>query len=40
MLRAVIFDWDGFVVGSSAAHMASWERLAEERGLAWPGGVS
>lgn len=36
MLEAVIFDWDGVVVDSSAAHKASWERLAEERNLLLP----
>ena len=36
MLEAVIFDWDGVVVDSSAAHKSSWERLAEERDLILP----
>ncbi len=36
MLEAVIFDWDGVVVDSSAAHKASWEQLAEERKLVLP----
>jgi beta-phosphoglucomutase family hydrolase len=36
MLEAVIFDWDGVVVDSSAAHKASWEQLAEERNLVLP----
>lgn len=36
MLKAAIFDWDGVVVDSSAAHERSWELLAEERGLALP----
>lgn len=36
MLEAVIFDWDGVVVDSSAAHKASWEQLAEERSLILP----
>ncbi len=36
MLEAAIFDWDGVVVDSSQAHKASWERLAEERGLPLP----
>ncbi len=36
MLEAVIFDWDGVVVDSSAAHKASWEMLAEERNLLLP----
>ena len=33
MLRAVIFDWDGVVVDSSAHHERSWEILAAQRGL-------
>ncbi|MBJ7259076.1 MAG: HAD family phosphatase [Chthoniobacterales bacterium] len=36
MLRAVIFDWDGVVVDSSAHHERSWEILAAERGLDLP----
>lgn len=36
MLKGALFDWDGVVVDSSAAHRESWERLAEERGLALP----
>lgn len=36
MLKAAIFDWDGVVVDSSAAHKASWEELARERGLSLP----
>jgi HAD superfamily hydrolase (TIGR01509 family) len=36
MLKAAIFDWDGVVVDSSAAHKASWELLAEQRGLPLP----
>ncbi|MGC9450855.1 MAG: HAD family hydrolase [Oceanipulchritudo sp.] len=36
MLRAAIFDWDGVVVDSSAAHKESWERLAAERDLPLP----
>ena len=36
MLRAVIFDWDGVVVDSSAHHERSWEVLAARRGLALP----
>lgn len=36
MERAVIFDWDGVVVDSSAAHERSWELLAEETGLPLP----
>jgi len=29
---AVLFDWDGVVVDSSAHHLLSWERLADEIG--------
>ena len=36
MLRAVVFDWDGVVVDSSALHERSWEILAERRGLPLP----
>ncbi|MEX0324380.1 MAG: HAD family hydrolase [Puniceicoccaceae bacterium] len=36
MFKAAIFDWDGVVVDSSAAHKASWELLAEQRGLPLP----
>lgn len=36
MLRAVIFDWDGVVVDSSAHHERSWEIVAERRGLPLP----
>lgn len=36
MLRAVIFDWDGVVVDSSARHERSWEILAARRGLPLP----
>lgn len=36
MLKGVIFDWDGVVVDSSAAHKTSWELLAEERNLVLP----
>ena len=36
MLKAAIFDWDGVVVDSSAAHERSWELLASERGLVLP----
>jgi beta-phosphoglucomutase family hydrolase len=36
MLRAVIFDWDGVVVDSSAHHERSWEILAAQRGLPLP----
>jgi len=35
-LRAVIFDWDGVVVDSSAHHERSWEILAARRGLSLP----
>ena len=35
-LRAVIFDWDGVVVDSSAHHERSWEILAAKRGLPLP----
>ena len=38
MLRAVIFDWDGVVVDSSAHHERSWEILAAQRGLPLPSG--
>lgn len=31
--RAAIFDWDGVVVDSSAAHERSWQLLAEAEGL-------
>ncbi len=36
MLGAVIFDWDGVVVDSSAHHERSWEILAAKRGLPLP----
>lgn len=36
MLRAVIFDWDGVVVDSSAHHERSWEILADQRALPLP----
>lgn len=36
MLQAVIFDWDGVVVDSSAHHERSWEILAAKRGLPLP----
>jgi len=36
MLKAALFDWDGVVVDSSAAHKESWDRLARERGLPLP----
>jgi beta-phosphoglucomutase len=36
MLAGAIFDWDGVVVDSSAAHKQSWEMLAGERGLTLP----
>lgn len=35
---AVIFDWDGVVVDSSAHHERSWEILAARRGLPLPAG--
>jgi beta-phosphoglucomutase family hydrolase len=35
-LGAVIFDWDGVVVDSSAHHERSWEILAAQRGLPLP----
>jgi beta-phosphoglucomutase family hydrolase len=35
-LRAVIFDWDGVVVDSSAHHERSWEVIAAKRGLPLP----
>lgn len=31
--RVAIFDWDGVVVDSSAAHEQAWQRLAETEGL-------
>ena len=36
MLQAVVFDWDGVVVDSSAHHERSWEVLAARRGLPLP----
>lgn len=33
---AVIFDWDGVVIDSSAAHEVSWEQLASEEGRSLP----
>ncbi|MBN1404150.1 MAG: HAD family phosphatase [Opitutales bacterium] len=33
MFGAALFDWDGVVVDSSAAHKESWEILAREEGL-------
>jgi len=33
-----IFDWDGVIIDSSAAHRESWERLARETGLPLPPG--
>lgn len=36
MLQAVIFDWDGVVVDSSAHHERSWEILAAKRALPLP----
>ena len=31
--RVAIFDWDGVVVDSSAAHEQAWQRLADSEGL-------
>jgi beta-phosphoglucomutase len=36
MFAGAIFDWDGVVVDSSAAHKQSWEVLAAERDLTLP----
>ncbi len=33
-----LFDWDGVIVDSSAAHERSWERLAQEAGYPLPPG--
>lgn len=33
---AVIFDWDGVVIDSSASHEESWKQLAVEEGRALP----
>lgn len=33
---AVLFDWDGVVIDSSAQHEKSWELLAAETGLVLP----
>lgn len=33
-----LFDWDGVIVDSSAAHERSWERLAQEAGHPLPPG--
>lgn len=38
MFHAVIFDWDGVVVDSSAHHERSWEILATKRNLPLPAG--
>ncbi|MEM8549828.1 MAG: HAD family phosphatase [Verrucomicrobiota bacterium] len=35
-LQGALFDWDGIVIDSSAAHEVGWERLAEEEGRALP----
>jgi HAD superfamily hydrolase (TIGR01509 family) len=35
-LFGVIFDWDGVIIDSSAAHEESWERLAKEEHLVLP----
>lgn len=37
-MQAVIFDWDGVVIDSSAQHERSWELLATERALPLPPG--
>ncbi len=37
-LRGALFDWDGVVVNSSAAHERSWELIAHELGLPLPEG--
>ncbi len=36
MLQGVIFDWDGVIIDSHAAHKASWEKLAAELGQPIP----
>ncbi|MFA5258305.1 MAG: HAD hydrolase-like protein, partial [Opitutales bacterium] len=33
MLKGALFDWDGVIVDSSAAHKQSWEALARAEGL-------
>jgi len=33
---AALFDWDGVIIDSGAAHKRSWEMLAEEAGLPLP----
>jgi len=33
MLEGALFDWDGVIVDSSAAHKQSWEDLAREEGF-------
>jgi HAD superfamily hydrolase (TIGR01509 family) len=33
---AALFDWDGVVIDSAAAHLRSWELLAEEEGRPLP----
>ncbi len=38
MKFAAIFDWDGVIVDSSAAHERSWEMLADEEKLSLPEG--
>lgn len=35
---AAIFDWDGVIIDSSAAHERAWERLAAETGRPLPAG--
>lgn len=36
MQIGALFDWDGVIIDSSAAHERSWELLAEEEGLYLP----
>jgi len=36
MIQGVIFDWDGVVLDSAAAHKQSWERLAAQENLPLP----
>ena len=35
---AVLFDWDGVVIDSREQHRASWDLIAEQRGLPLPEG--
>ena len=37
-MKAVIFDWDGVVIDSSAQHERSWEILAKEISKPLPDG--